>query len=109
LHDGEQPKQFARVFGSRSLLRQTLDRISPVTSSDRAVIVTHRTHEKYLHDALGGARVKRILMQPEDRGTAAGILLPASWSSSRPGAVVAVFPSDHFVGDERLFAGHVAT
>ena len=45
-----------------------------------------------------------ILLQSADRGTAAGVLLPAHWIRSRaPDATVAVFPSDHLVLEEERF------
>ncbi len=47
-------------------------------------------------------------MQPHDRGTAAGVLFPVHWISWRdPDAVVAVFPSDHFIADDAGFMAHV--
>jgi mannose-1-phosphate guanylyltransferase len=46
---------------------------------------------------------RRVLVQPEDRGTAAGIFFPAHWIDSQDtDAVVAVFPSDHFILEESV-------
>jgi len=48
------------------------------------------------------------LIQPVDRGTAAGVLFPGHWISWRdPDAIVAVFPSDHFVLGEAAFMNRV--
>jgi mannose-1-phosphate guanylyltransferase len=108
LYGEERPKQYAALLGGRSLVRQTLDRIRPVVPSARTVIVTHRDRDRYLHEALDGATVRRILVQPEDRGTAAGVLLPCHWIHwADPDAIIAVFPSDHFVGNEQVFREHV--
>jgi mannose-1-phosphate guanylyltransferase len=50
-----------------------------------------------------------VLAQPCDRGTAAGVLLAAHWIRARdPGAVIAVFPADHFIREEAVFMSHVA-
>ena len=47
-------------------------------------------------------------MQPSDRGTGAGILLPVHWIARRdPEAIVAIFPSDHFIGDDGAFVTHI--
>ncbi|HEV8441241.1 MAG TPA: sugar phosphate nucleotidyltransferase [Methylomirabilota bacterium] len=109
LYGDDRPKQFAALMGSRSLLRQTLDRIRPIVPPDRTVVVTHQRHDRYLAAALDGAAVGRVLAQPEDRGTAAGVLLPIHWISWQdPDALVAVFPSDHFILEERVFMDHVA-
>jgi mannose-1-phosphate guanylyltransferase len=109
VHGDDRPKQFAALAGSRSLLRQTLDRIEAVIPPERTVIVTRHGQECHLSGALAGARVHGVLSQPENRGTAAAILFAADWIRARdPEAVVAVFPSDHFVLEEARFARHVA-
>ncbi|HEV8439867.1 MAG TPA: sugar phosphate nucleotidyltransferase [Methylomirabilota bacterium] len=108
LYGEDRPKQFAALVGSRSLLRQTLDRVRLAVPAEQTVIVTHQNHQGYLPEALDGASVGRVLMQPEDRGTAAGILLPSHWiHRCDPDAIVAVFPSDHFIREEQLFMDHV--
>jgi mannose-1-phosphate guanylyltransferase len=109
LYRDNRPKQFAALFGSRSMLRQTLDRVRLAIAPDRTVVVTHRNHDRYLAEALDGARVQHVLAQPEDRGTAAGVLLPTYWIDSLdPEAIVAIFPSDHFVREEEAFMEHVS-
>jgi hypothetical protein len=68
-----------------------------------------RDHARYLPDPFHNRRGPQVLAQPENRGTAAGVLLPAHWISWRdPEATVAVFPSDHFVLEEATFMEHVA-
>lgn len=105
----ERPKQYVRLIGPRSLLRQTLDRVARLAPAERTVLVTQRRHAGYLGSEVSGASGLRILAQPEDRGTAAGILFPAHWISVRdPEATVAIFPSDHFIREEDLLMGCVA-
>ena len=49
-----------------------------------------------------------VVVQPGNRDTAIGLLLPlAHLLGHHPDATVAVFPSDHFVSDDDLFAAHV--
>ena len=65
--------------------------------------------ESHMSGALAGARVHGVLSQPENRGTAAAILFAADWIGARdPEAVVAVFPSDHFVLEEAALRPHLA-
>jgi mannose-1-phosphate guanylyltransferase len=105
----ERPKQYARLLGTRSLLGQTLERVGLAIPRERVTVVTHRAHGAYLSREFGDGPRPAILPQPYDRGTAAGVLYPACWISWRdPDAVVAVFPSDHFVLEERRFMQHVA-
>lgn len=105
----ERPKQYAPLVGSGSLLRQTLDRVAAIIPRELTVVVTRRSHAKYIAAELAGPHRPRVLVQPEDRGTAAGVLFPAHWIHWRdPEATVAVFPSDHFILEEAAFMGHVA-
>jgi mannose-1-phosphate guanylyltransferase len=108
VHGDLRPKQYARLVGTRSLLAQTLDRVERLVPSERTVVVSVRHHRRYLAEALP-ERAVTVLDQPRDRGTAAGIMLPVQWIARRdPGAVVAIFPSDHFIAHERRFMAHVA-
>jgi mannose-1-phosphate guanylyltransferase len=51
----------------------------------------------------------RVLAQPQDRGTAAAILLGAHWVLARdPRATVIVLPSDHLIVEEAVFIEHLA-
>jgi mannose-1-phosphate guanylyltransferase len=100
----ERPKQFAKIVGSKSLLRCTLDRVALQIAPERTVIVTCQAHSQYIEQEFPDGTEQKILTQPADRGTAAGILLPAHWIHSRdPEAVVAVFPSDHFILEDGHF------
>lgn len=108
IHRDTRPKQFAILVGERSLLRQTLDRVALSMPAERTVVVTTRSHARYFEAELPGGRPGKTLVQPLDLGTAAGLLLPIHWISWRdPEAVVAVFPSDHFVADDAAFMRHV--
>jgi len=104
----DRPKQFASFVNSRSLLRATLDRVALAISLERTVVVTHARHSGYLGDERARAPLPRLIAQPADRGTAAAVLLAAHWLSWRdPEAMLALFPSDHFIGNEPVFMDHV--
>ena len=109
LYGDERPKQFAAVVGARSLLRQTLDRVGLLVPPERTVVVTLASHAHFVEAELRGAPRPHVLAQPYDRGTAAGVLLPAHWIKARDAeAAIAVFPSDHFILEESAFMCHVA-
>ena len=102
------PKQYACLLDSRTLLRQTLDRIGVLVPPDRTVVVTMQSHLRYTVGEMRATRPPHFLAQPRDLGTAAGVLLPAHWIASRDrDAVVAVFPCDHYVSDEGEFRDRV--
>jgi len=109
LYGEPRPKQFTSLVGARSLLRQTLDRVQLAVPSHRTVVVGLTDHDGYLAESLDGDPWRRVLLQPEDKDTGAGVLYPAHWIHARdPDAIVAVFPSDHFVDDEQALMQHVA-
>jgi mannose-1-phosphate guanylyltransferase len=105
----DRPKQYVRLLGQQTLLRQTLDRVSLAIPEERTLVVTVRRHAGYISEEFSGGTHPRILAQPLDRGTAAGVLYPAHWIAWRnPEATVAIFPSDHFLLGETSFMAHVA-
>jgi mannose-1-phosphate guanylyltransferase len=104
----ERPKQYVTVTGSRSLLQQTLDRAALRIPAERTVVVSLEAHASYLAAAMNGHGAS-VLLQPTERGTAPGVLLPAHWIRWRaPDATVAVFPSDHLVLEAEAFMAQVA-
>jgi mannose-1-phosphate guanylyltransferase len=104
----ERPKQYVPLLGPLTLLEQTLARVARLVPPHRTVIVGQEGQATYLAAPGIGRTGVTVLLQPEDRGTAAAILLASHWILRRdPGALVGVFPSDHFVLDEELFAGCV--
>ena len=105
----DRPKQYVPLLGARTLLRQTLDRVGLAIPESRTLVVTVRQHAGYISEEFAAPPRPRILAQPFDRGTAAGVLYPAHWIAWRnPEATVAVFPSDHFLLGEAAFMAHVA-
>ncbi len=105
----DRPKQYLPLFGDRTLLHQTLERVALGIPPARTAVVTLRSHAGYFAEQPRGSRPPHVLVQPADRGTAAGILFPAHWVFRQdPGATVAVFPSDHFVLGEATFMAHIA-
>lgn len=105
----ERPKQFVPLLGTRTLLGQTLDRVGIAIPPRRTVIVTISHHAPYVEEERLAGRGYRLAAQPADRGTAAGILLPLQVVARKDrDAVVAIFPSDHFILEQELFMGHIA-
>ncbi len=100
----ERPKQYVPVFGDHTLLRQTLDRVALRIRPSQTAVVTLRSHSRFFVEHWAGLEPPRVLTQPTDRGTAAGILFPIHWVARQdPDAIVAVFPSDHFVSEPATF------
>jgi len=99
------PKQFCSLDGGPSLLERTLDRARRVVAPERVVVVVARQHWAWWRDGLPGVGPSNVVVQPANRGTAAGILLPLSAILARdPAAAVVVLPSDHEVRREEHLA-----
>ena len=97
------PKQFAALDGERTLLQQTMDRIAPLVPPQRTVVVVSQAHESLARRQLRGYPSVLVVAQPQDRGTAPGVLLPLSYvRASHRGAQVVVLPSDHYVRRPRV-------
>jgi mannose-1-phosphate guanylyltransferase len=94
------PKQFCSLSSGPSLLHQALQRAFGVVPRWRTSIVVAEQHAQWwgpLAEELPGS----IAVQPDDRGTAIGILLALVRILERdPDARVVVLPSDHHVIDE---------
>jgi len=102
------PKQFCPVIGDTSLLEQTRLRVSLVAGQNRILIVLNRAHERHYRDLVNDILPENLVIQPANRGTAPAILYALlRLSRVARDAHVAVFPSDHFVSDDREFMRHV--
>ncbi len=99
------PKQFCSLYGGRTLLGDALRRAHAVSPTERIgtiVAVQHRRWWRAEVDDLGPANV---FVQPENRGTANGVLLPTLHIAARDrDAVIVWLPSDHHVADEAILA-----
>jgi mannose-1-phosphate guanylyltransferase len=99
------PKQFCSLDGGPSLLHAALVRARAVAAEDRVCVVVAAQHERWWGEHLDSLPDRNVLVQPQNRGTANGILLPLLSILSRdPGARIVVLPSDHHVQDERTLA-----
>ncbi|MBI4562141.1 MAG: NTP transferase domain-containing protein, partial [Candidatus Rokubacteria bacterium] len=102
------PKQFCALHGPRTLLGQTLARIAPLVPPERTVVVGMEAHAEHLRRDVPGS-VPYTLVQPANKGTGPAVLWPAHWISRHDReAIVVIFPSDHFVLQERALMAHVA-
>jgi mannose-1-phosphate guanylyltransferase len=95
------PKQFCSVFEGPSLLRTTIRRMQAVVEPSRILAVVAAGHRRWWEPELADMAPENIVVQPCDRGTACGVLLPLTSILYRdPDARIVVAPSDHFVRDE---------
>jgi mannose-1-phosphate guanylyltransferase len=109
LYGSRIPKQFAALTSDKTLLQETMARIAPLVPPERTVVVVPATFEELASQQLRPFRGVEIVAQPDNRGTAAGLLLPLGHAWVRdPRAHVAIFPSDHYVRHDEAFLDAVA-
>ncbi|MFN0152218.1 MAG: sugar phosphate nucleotidyltransferase [bacterium] len=100
------PKQYWDFGGGSSMLRWTLRRAACLAPSERITTIVAREHRRWWEEELRDVADENIVVQPENRGTAAGILLPLLHVMLRDqDANVVILPSDHFIEDEDVAIG----
>lgn len=95
------PKQYSLIDGRTTLLDITLERARKIAPPERIVAVVAAQHRRWWVSELADLPARNVIPQPENRGTAAGILLPLLWILRRdPDARLVILPSDHGVASE---------
>jgi mannose-1-phosphate guanylyltransferase len=99
------PKQFCSLRGGASLVEDALQRAAAVAPVQRVCIVVAETHRQWWMPILSHLPEKNVIVQPQNRGTAYGILLPLLRIAERdPDATVVLLPADHYLRDEQIMA-----
>lgn len=97
------PKQFCSFNGDPSLLQLAHARAERVVGRDRIVTIVAAQHRAWWEPDLLAWPERNVVVQPANRGTAVGILLPLLAILARdPAATILVVPSDHYFEDERV-------
>lgn len=93
------PKQFLKLDGEKSLLRQTVERLTQVLSFEEVLVITNKEYEFYVKSDL--PEVRHLLFEPEGKNTAPAIALGVRYCLDKLGCredeVVFVSPSDHIL------------
>jgi mannose-1-phosphate guanylyltransferase len=99
------PKQFCSLGGGPSLLQEALGRARIVAPPERICAVVAEHHRRWWQSLPLDVPAQNLIVQPRNRGTANGILLPLLHIVHRdPEAGVLVLPSDHYVRNETVLA-----
>jgi mannose-1-phosphate guanylyltransferase len=104
----DRPKQFCALVDRETLLERTRRRVDLFTRPDHHVVVVTRRHARFWQPLSGELAPGRLVVQPSNRGTLAGIVYPLLRIRALAGNPVAVVtPSDHEVTEPRTFAAQV--
>jgi mannose-1-phosphate guanylyltransferase len=105
------PKQFVNFVGRHSMVEQTFHRVEKLIPVNQILTVISRSHLRHaeVRRQLAKRPTDSIVVQPSNKETGPGILLPLAFIYKRcPEAIIALFPSDHFILEEARFMDHVA-
>ena len=99
------PKQFLRVFGDRSLLQMTVDRLLPRFSLSDIYIVTASIQVELIKQQLPNLPRQNIIIEPFGMNTAPCIALSVEYLKSiyRHKETMLVLPADHIIKEQDKF------
>jgi mannose-1-phosphate guanylyltransferase len=95
------PKQFCSLDGGCSLVQEAIQRARQVVTAERTCAIVAKQHMRHWRKELRSLPAENIIVQPQNRGTANGVLLCVLSILERdPLARIVFLPADHFVLDE---------
>lgn len=98
------PKQLLPLAGRRTMLQETVDRLSGLVAPQQLLIITGARLVESIREQLPNLLPNSILGEPCKRDTAAAIGLAALHvSRTDPDATLAVMPSDHVISPAKTF------
>jgi len=123
LSRADAPKFLHDLTGSgQTLLRDTWDRLAPLSGPDRVMVVTGRAHRAAVETQLPELEDLNVVLESEPKDSSAAIGLAAAILVRRePDVIIGSFAADHVIKDQRGFrrsvgegvaaarAGYIAT
>ena len=106
----EHPKQFLKLFGDRTMLQTTVDRIRPIVPPDRVWVITNDRYVDLVSEQLPDVPQSNIVGEPVARNTAPCVALAAALIREEdPGATMVVLPADHQITQPERFRSIIQT
>lgn len=98
------PKQFLKTVGEKTMIQNTVDRISKCIPHSNICIVTNKDYLATIKKQLPRVKGENIFIEPHNKETATCIGLAAIKLLKRdPDAVMIVLPSDHMIRNLKEF------
>jgi mannose-1-phosphate guanylyltransferase len=98
------PKQSLRLFGERTMLQQTVDRIAPMVPPGRTWIITGADQADDIRAQLPELPAANVVSEPCPRDTAPCVGLAAAIvAKADPEGVMIVMPADHVIRPAEAF------
>ncbi len=104
LSNKQQPKQLLPFVNNKSLLQQTVERVSrTAVRRENIFVITSKEQEQLIKNSVGD-QIGFVLSEPCGRNTGPAILLGCHTIVQKdPGAIVFFLPADHFIPDPDMF------
>jgi mannose-1-phosphate guanylyltransferase len=98
------PKQALKLVGDRTMFQYAVERITPLFSWERILVVTRAEHAPILMEQTPDLPADNFILEPEGRGTAPAIGLAAIHLQQRdPEATMAILTADHYITETGRF------
>jgi mannose-1-phosphate guanylyltransferase len=102
------PKQYCRLWQGSSLLEAAVTRAQLFAARERITAIVNYSHLSLARDQLRTLPESNVYVQPLNRDTGPGLAFALlQIEKIHPDAIIAVFPTDHYIDDDRLFVAHV--
>jgi len=104
------PKQFLNIFGARTMLQDTVDRIKPLVSADRVWVITNDKYVDLVQEQLPDIPANNIVGEPVGKNTAPCVAAAATLIQEKdPNGTMVVLPADHLIGKPETFLSILET
>lgn len=98
------PKQLLPIFGGRSLLRQSFDRLRSLLPAEQVYVITGAAHVPLVGEELPELPPENIFGEPTGRDTANAVGLAAAILHRRdPDGEMGIFTADHVINPVSVF------
>lgn len=102
------PKQYCRLLHGSSLLEATLARAHHFSARRQISVIVNQGHMALAKEQLKALPEGNVFVQPRNRDTGPGFMYALlQLERMYPDAIVAAFPTDHYVENDKAFMAHV--
>ena len=104
------PKQLLNIFGDKSMLQMTVDRLRKIKKiTDIYIITREDLYESIIHE-IKGVNKNNIFIEPSGKNTAPAIGMMAAYLAlQNPNDIMSVFPADHLIVGHQKFEKVIKT
>lgn len=106
----EHPKQFLTLFGDRTMLQTTVDRIAPLVPPERIWVITNDRYVSLVRQQLPEVPQNNIVGEAVAKNTGPCVALAAALIHEQdPEGTMAVLPADHLISQTDSFLSILKT